>query len=86
MKNDIFELEQKIMNCWSVVDDIDALYSHLGDNLRFVGMSPAAEDELQNILLGLKSVYQMKFEKLWDEFEGICREYHTLKNTRESFD
>jgi len=54
-----FDLEQEIMKCWSVVDDIDVLY-HSDD---------MSEDERQNYLLGLKTIYQVKFEKLWTVFE-----------------
>lgn len=73
---DIFDLEQEIMVCWNVVDDIKLLYNHFGDNPRFSGLDPKAEDEMMNLLLGLESIYQLKFEKLFGTFENVCREFH----------
>ena len=73
---DIFDLEQEIMVCWNVVDDIKLLYNHFGDNPRFGGLDPKAEDEMMNLLLGLESMYQLKFEKLFATFEKVCREFH----------
>lgn len=55
-----FELEQDIMNAWQVVDDINTIY-HRSDTLD--------EDQMMNLLLGLKELYQLKFEKLFDTFE-----------------
>jgi len=72
----IFELEQQIMQCWSVVDDIKVLYNHFGDNPKFEGLEPKAEDEMMNLLLGLESMYQLKFDNMFRTFEDVCREYH----------
>ena len=60
MKNR-FDLEQEIMNCWGVVEDIDTVYhaEHLYENT----------DEMQNALLGLKTLYKLKFDKMWKTFE-----------------
>lgn len=66
-----FDLEQEIMACWAVTDDINRIYYHLGDNPKFKGMSSEAEDEIMNLLLGLKSLYELKFENLWSTFENL---------------
>jgi hypothetical protein len=55
-----FDLEQNIMQCWNVADDIQ-LYLDMHDNMD--------EDQRMNYLIGLKQMYQMKFERLWDNFE-----------------
>lgn len=55
MNKDRFTLEQNIMNCWNVVDDIKSLNKKYSNN----GMT---EDEVQNYLLGLETIYQVKFE------------------------
>ena len=59
---DRFDLEQEIMNCWNVVEDLKMIYAaeHLYDD----------EDAMMNALLGLGSLYELKFQKLWDTFEG----------------
>lgn len=78
MSNPIFDLEERIMDCWGVVDDIDTLYKHFGDHPRFAGRWNAeAEDEIMNLMLGVKSLYQLKFENMWDSFEKVCKEYHS---------
>jgi hypothetical protein len=57
---DSFELEQAIMNCWHVVDDIKTVTGHVGR---------MSQDELMNVLIGLSTLYQLKFEDLFSEFE-----------------
>lgn len=58
-----FDLEQQIMACWSVVEDIDLVYEAHGD----------VDKELANVLLGLKTLYQLKFEKLFHIFESCVK-------------
>jgi hypothetical protein len=55
-----FDLEQNIMQCWNVTDDIQ-LYLDMHDNMD--------EDQRMNYLIGLKQMYQMKFERCWNNFE-----------------
>jgi hypothetical protein len=62
--SDRFDLEQNIMQCWNVCDDIQLMLDQW-DKLD--------EDAQQNYLIGLKQMYQMKFERLWDNFEGCIR-------------
>ena len=78
-KADIFELEQSIMQCWNVVDDIKLVTQQVYDRPK-----PLTEDELGNILIGLESLYQIKFEKCFNEFEAICREYHKYRKVYEA--
>ena len=61
-----FDLEQDIMNCWQVVDDIKAVYhcERLYDD----------ENEMQNVLLGLFTLYQIKFDKLFGTFEEMVED------------
>ncbi len=62
--SDRFDLEQNIMQCWNVTDDIQ-LYLDMYDNMD--------EDQRMNYLIGLKQMYQMKFERLWNNFESCVR-------------
>lgn len=63
---DRFNLEEKIMNCWQVVDDLKTVYhsEKLYKN----------EDEMQNVLLGMFTLYQLKFEELFDTYEKLIQE------------
>jgi len=63
-----FDLEQDIMNCWSVVDDIKELSRCKMDRREMT------EDEVNNYLLGLETIYQVKFERLFETFEMLIRQ------------
>ena len=66
-KNDRFDLEQNIMRCWSVTEDIDLLYENVME-------SDMSQDDIANALLGLRVMYEMKFQKLWDNFETLIKD------------
>ena len=76
---DIFDLEQSIMKCWNVVDDIDLIYKNVMEKEQ-----PFTQDELANLLLGMKQMYHLKFEECFNQFEEMCREYHQLRKYKES--
>ena len=61
-----FELEQYIFHAWQITDDLQLLL----DNVSEDALSP---DDLQNALLGLKVLYQLKFEKLFSSFEACIK-------------
>lgn len=58
---DRFDLEQRIMNCWNVTSDIDLLYKNVMEK-------DLSTDDISNFLLGLKTIYNSKFEELFDSF------------------
>ena len=73
MTNSIFDLEQEIMKAWHVVDDIELLYEYFGDSKFFAGMDAQHADEIMNCMLGLKSVYDVRFNKLFQiKFTLLC--------------
>ena len=63
----IFDFEQEMMNCWAVVDDIRRLQK----NMEYMD-----EDTIDNYLLGLETIYEIKFQNLQAGFEDLAREYH----------
>jgi hypothetical protein len=65
MSKDRFDLEQDIMMCWAMLDEIKLVYSNT-DNL---SLSSDDMDALQNQLLGLMSMGELKFNQLWKTFE-----------------
>lgn len=77
MSDKIFDLEQRIMNCWNVVDDLDDLYYYFGDDPFFKDMDAKHRDKICNLLLGMKEMYQIKFQKCIFDFEDVCKEYHS---------
>ena len=70
-----FDLEQQIMNCWGVVDDIQGL-------LKLEDLRSMTVDEHQNYLIGLATIYQVKFELLQDMFERFIAEHYAAQNAR----
>ena len=67
MKKDRFDLEQAIMVAWSTCEDIDLIY-HNTDNL---SLNAKDADILQNQLLGLRYITELRFEKMWSVFEEL---------------
>ena len=66
---DRFDLEQEIMNCWRVTDDIDSVAHFVGQ----INLDAKDQDALLNMLLGMKQLYHVKFEILFDTFEELVR-------------
>ena len=67
MINTAHDLEEKIMDCWSVTSDIKLVYEEYLDS-----PEPMSEDELSNILIGIEHIYNRKFQRLWQAFEKVC--------------
>jgi hypothetical protein len=65
---DRFDLEQKIMDCWGITEDLDDLL----DMVDSTNMSSEKQDELSNTIIGLKTLYQRKFETMFSLFENVC--------------
>lgn len=74
MKNELteksFNLEQQIMSCWNITSDLDTLFESVLE-------SDLSQDQIANIVLGLKQLYDIKFDKLFRTFEqvhsGVCK-------------
>lgn len=60
-----FDLEQKILGCWNVTDDIADL------NERIQNGPEMSTDDIANYLLGLQTIYHVKFEKMFSMFEDL---------------
>jgi len=65
-----FDLEQSIMSCWSIVDDLHLLADAMesGENKRMH----------HEMLLNLSQLYELKFDKLFKDFETFI-EYRNEK-------
>ncbi len=67
MKTTRFDFEQQIMDCWHVTDDLNMVYEYVCDN-------KPDQDKLANMLLGMKELYHLKFEKLFEQFEQLLKQ------------
>jgi hypothetical protein len=62
----LHDLEEKIMDCWSVCNDIETVYQQIGD-----GEREPTTTELMNALMGMQQLYKWKFEQLFSKYEDI---------------
>ncbi len=65
--NNQFDLEQQIMACWNVTSDIDTLCEGVLE-------SDMTTDQIANILLGMKQLYELKFDKMFRTFEELIQD------------
>ena len=59
---DRFDMEEEIMRCWHVTDDLKAL-SFMCEKL--------SKETIQKKIDAIEQVYDMKFNKLFDMFEKL---------------
>lgn len=69
----IQDLEQKILGCWQITDDIDEVFQY------FYETETIDKDVLAHILLGLKEIYNIKFENTFNLYEQALKEYYDSK-------
>ncbi len=58
-----FDLEQQIMSVWGIAEDLELLYEGISN-----GMS---EDQQLNLVLGIKALYDLKCERLFDTYSKL---------------
>lgn len=64
---DRFMLETHIMNCWHITDELDLLATLISET----HMSAEDQDKLMNIVIGLKDLYNARFDKTFLVFEQL---------------
>ena len=70
------KLENLIMSLWSIADDIQLLRTRIMD-----GAEPMSEDDIDNCLLGLISIINLRGEALYEEFRKLAQEKHNADNS-----
>lgn len=68
-----FDMEQQIMTCWNICEDLETLNEGVLDR-------EITRDQIANIVQGMKDLYHLKFETLFESFEAMCREHYRLRN------
>ncbi len=61
-----FTLEDQLMECWGVVDDLDMVYS--------TEALYEDQDRMMNVLLGMQELYKIRFQRLFNTFEHLVHE------------
>ena len=62
-----FDLEQNIMNCWNICEDLDVLTEGVLER-------DLTADQIANVLMGLKQLYQLKFERTFENYELMLKQ------------
>ena len=74
MKYDRFNLEEEIMNVWCTAEDLDTILYRIMD----AADGPPTEDEITNMLIGLKEIHNSRCMKLWDVFETMIHQKNSF--------
>lgn len=74
-----FELEQGILRCWGVVEDLEDISNSIRNNY-------TNPEDVLKLLESFRTIYQMRFEQVFSVFEDISKELHQLRRERDSLD
>jgi len=73
--NKNFDLEQGILRCWNVCEDIE-------DMIAVIQKNYTSQADIITMLEGFRTVYHMRFERTFDIYEDVCRGLHGLRRDR----
>lgn len=59
-----FELEQQILDCWTITSQLETLLEGILEH-------DLTTDQAANAVLGLKELYEIKFDKAFRTFESV---------------
>jgi len=65
---DRFDFEQQIMSCWNITTDLKDLNEGVIE-------SNLSKDQISNTLMGIEQLYELRFNKLFQQFETLVREH-----------
>ena len=71
MNFDRFDFEQQLLDVWGITDDLDVVVEAVLER-------DITKDQIANILLGMKELYEIKFNKLWDQFENGVHQHRIV--------
>lgn len=74
-----FELEQDILKCWNVVDDIREVLEDLE-------AGHFSQAQAVQALQSFASVYHNRFDRTFRRYETVCRGLHGLRHTVKGFE
>ena len=65
----LYEIEEHILDCWRVCNDLETVFKQIGD-----GEIDPTPDQMMNTLMGMKQLYEWKFEQLFFKYEQVMRD------------
>lgn len=66
---DRFQLEQEILQCWYVVEELDLLLAQC-EKIEDAEVA----DHIMNIVLGIRVISEMRFQKMFSTFEDLVHD------------
>ena len=78
VKSDRFKLEERIMRAWGTSDDLEDFITHF-----YEGTRSMTQDEVFNVVWGLKEIHDIRMQALMDCFKRTFRldEYAPVEAT-----
>lgn len=73
---DRFDLEEAIGEMHQLGSDIDTVLHAYMDS-----PNPATEDEMANMLIGIKQLHEVRYQKMWSIFEDLI-DNGTISNNK----
>ena len=64
----LYGLEEHIFDCWRITNDLETVFKQLGD-----GEIDPTPDQMMNTLMGMKQLYEWKFDQLYLKYEQVMR-------------
>ena len=71
MSNKIQDLEQEVLLCWQITEDLKTLAAE-----------HETENEVCDKILAVATLYDMRFRKAWDTYEDVVDEYYTMRKEK----
>ena len=72
-----FDLEQAILRCWHICDDIE-------DMIAVIRQNDTLQEDIIQMLEGFRTVYHMRFERTFGIYEDVCHGLHQTRREREA--
>jgi flagellar biosynthesis GTPase FlhF len=72
-----FDLEQGILRCWNMVEDLD-------DVIEMVRTDYTNQAVVISALEAVKNMAQLRFDRTWATYEEVCHGLHELKRQRDA--
>jgi hypothetical protein len=76
----MYDLENEILECRGVCEDIKLVYSQVGGD----GLEDPTTDQLMNVLIGIEQLYDWRFEKLLSAYSDSWSEVVSFYKDLES--
>lgn len=73
-----FDLEDMLMKCWHVTDDIELVITMVEN----IDIDAKDKDKLMNVLIGMKELYNARYTAMFEVFEDMVRQQYFEKPLR----